>query len=186
MYKLVRFAITLQLLSFRFKIAESTCTNDSPCTPPPPQNLLRDGRTNQTFISVSAPCGNPVEEFCSPTTCGLFCNASDANRRYQIQDMIDAESSPTYWKSKNFDAPVTIQIDLNQKLLLHQVTVIFEFDYPSYVFIERSQDFGRSYGLIHHSAINCLVSSGISPSTRYLAKQPVCMAISLTVTPKAV
>ncbi|XP_065068970.1 laminin subunit gamma-1-like [Rhopilema esculentum] len=186
MYKLVRFAITLQLLPFCFKIAESTCTNNAPCTPPPPQNLLRDGRTNQTYISVSAPCGNPVEEFCSPTTCGLFCNASDPNRRYQIQDMIDAESNPTYWKSKNFDAPVTIQIDLNQKLLLHQVTVIFEFDYPSYVFIERSQDFGRSYGLIHHSAINCLTSSGISPSTSYRAKLPVCMEISLTLSPKAV
>lgn len=163
----------------------AVCTNNVPCFPTP-VDILGPSTINRVSFNVSSVCGNPVESFCSPDVCRLVCNASSPTDKHSKELMIDKYILPTYWKSKNLEYPVTIQLDLKQKLILHQMTITFQFEYPSYASIERSQDFGTSFYTIHRNAISCLASSATVASTNYKPASPVCMAILTSDTSKAV
>lgn len=179
-------AATILLLSSNFfQLAESVCTSNVACFPNP-EDVVSKISDGSVVFNVTSVCGNPPEAYCSPSTCGLLCNASDSSNRHPKEYMTDVYSLPTYWKSKNLESPVIIQVDLNMKLILHQITVSFQYEYPSHVQIERSQDYGRSYYIIHHNAINCVTSSGLVASSNYQATVPVCMTIVISHSSKAV
>ena len=161
---------------------ESLCVDNVPCFPGP----IDVSKMGSSQLSVNSTCGSPPETFCSLSDCTLLCNASDPANRHPKEYMIDTYANPTYWKSKNLDAPVMIQLDLNQKLILHQVVVTFELDHPSAVFLQRSQDFGKTYSIISYFAINCLASFGLPQSAGYQLTTAVCLPISTADTSKRV
>lgn len=166
-------------------MVDSICINNVPCFPTS-ADVLDPGTAGNINFTVTSVCGNPPESFCSPTVCGMLCNASDPVNRHPKEYMTDVYTAPTFWKSKNLVRPVTIQVDLNQRVILHQVTATFQYEYPSHIRIERSQNYGGSYTIIHHNAINCLTSSGLPLSTTYQPLTTVCMAISTSDASKAV
>ena len=164
------------------KNAESVCVDNVPCFPGP----LDVSKIGSSQLNVNSTCGSPPETFCSLSDCTLLCNASDPATRHPKEYMTDMFANPTYWKSKNLDAPVIIQLDLNQKLILHQVVVTFELDHPSAVYLQRSQDFGKTFSIISYFAINCVASFGLPESAGYQLTTAVCLPISTADTSKQV
>ena len=158
------------------RTVDAVCSNNVACFPTPVDILDAVAAGNINF-NVSSVCGNPPEFFCSKSDCSMLCNASDPANRHPKEYMTDGYNELTFWKSKNLEQPVTIQVDLNQKLILHQVIVTFQYDYPSYTRIERSQNYGNSYFIIHQNAINCQSSAGELPSATYKPLTTVCMTI---------
>ena len=182
----MKFPIVLLLFTHTFvSIIDAICINNVPCFPAS-ADVINPATAGSINFTVTSVCGSPPESFCSPTACGMLCNASDPANRHPKEYMTDVYTAPTFWKSKNLDRPVTVQVDLNQRLILHQVTATFQYDYPSHIRIERSQDYGSSYTIIHHSAIHCLTASGLQPSATYQPLTTVCMAISTSDSSKAV
>lgn len=182
MPSLAQLIVLLLSVACILKNADSVCVNNVPCFPGP----VDVSKIVNSQLNVNSTCGNPPETFCSSINCNLVCNASDPARKHPKEYMIDAYANPTYWKSKNLDAPVMIQLDLNQKLILHQVVVTFDLDHPSAVYLQRSQDFGKTYSIISYFAINCLTSFGVPQSAGYQLITAVCLPISTSDTSKQV
>lgn len=183
MSSVVSVAVFVFLIHTSMTMVDAVCTINVPCFPTPVDVLSSTRNINFTVTSV---CGSPPEAFCSPTACGMTCNASDPANRHPKEYMTDVYTLPTFWKSKNLVRPVTIQIDFNQRVILHQITATFQYDYPSHTQIERSQDYGNSYVAIHHNAVNCLNSIGRAASATYTPLETVCMTISTSDTSKAI
>lgn len=169
------FIVFIALISCRTEV-ESVCSPQAACYPAP---IDVSAVANSKF-NVTSTCGNPPETFCSKGDCTLMCNATDPAKMHPKQYMLDAYGLPTYWKSKNLEAPVTIQLDLPQKLILHQVVTTFEIDVPSGIYLQRSQDFGKTYSIIAYFAINCLSLFGRPQDATYKLTDVVCLKITTT------
>eukprot|EP00794_Sanderia_malayensis_P016180 gene16180-17806_t len=163
-------------LMHRNSYVDCICSSTSACYP-----VALDVAKLASFssLNVTSTCGSPREQFCSNNDCNLYCDASSESEKHPPSYLIDTFSLPTYWKSKNLVAPVTIQLTLNQKLILHQVVTTFSIDVPSGVYLERSQDFGRTYQRLVYFARNCLDLFSL-PATDYQLTNVVCLQIKTT------
>ncbi len=157
-------------------LGESICSSNTPCYP----NPLDVSNIAQSTLNATSTCGTPAESFCSKADCTLVCDASVEAQKHPKSYMVDNFNLATYWKSKNLEAPVTIQLDLQQKLILHQVVTTFEIDVPSGVYLERSNDFGKTYGRLAYFAINCLSMFGLTQAAGYSTTNTICLRISTT------
>ena len=153
--------------------AESVCLSSTPCYPPPTDVSV----LSSSFLNVSSTCGTPPEQFCTATSC-LLCNASSNNDRHPKEFLVDQYSLPTFWKSKNFEAPVYIQVDLGQRLILHQVVITFEFELPNGIYFQSSQDSGSTFRTLVYFARECVTTFSLPVSSGYNGINVVCLRIT--------
>lgn len=124
-----------------------------PCFAPP-----LDVSKNRGFkLSVSSKCGTPIEDFCVGVDCNFKCDASSNNSalNYGQSNMLDGYELQTYWKSKNFDEPVSIVFDLGSKMILHQITITFQYEFPNGLYIQKSNNDGLTYLTLMYYATRC-------------------------------
>lgn len=124
-----------------------------PCFAPP----LDVSKNGGFKLSVSSKCGTPVEDFCVGVDCSFKCDASsnDTALSYGSSNMLDGYELQTYWKSKNFDEPVTIVFDLGSKMILQQITITFQYEFPNGLYIQKSNNDGLNYLTLMYYATRC-------------------------------
>ncbi|XP_065644500.1 laminin subunit gamma-1 isoform X1 [Hydra vulgaris] len=128
-------------------------------------------------MTINSTCGEVPEDFCVDTDCSLKCDAKDEQTSHPGKYLIDSYDLITYWKSKNFDEPVFIQCDFGYNLMLHQITITFQFELPSSMYIQRSQDTGNSFTTLIYFALRCNDTFNMQESVNYNKLDVICLRI---------
>ena len=157
-----------------FHDVELSCMPTIPCFSPP----INVAKLPSYKLSINSTCGTPPEFFCVGRDCSFRCDASNNKTRHPARDILDAYESVTYWKSANFDEPVFLQFDFKNKLILHQITITFQFELPSALYIQRSQDFSQSYTTLAYFAGHCNHVFGMKESLNYKKLDVLCYVIN--------
>ena len=163
------FTIFIQNISF----VNGQCISNIPCFPPP----IDVGKLVPHKMVINSTCGDIPEDFCVGTDCSLKCDANDPQTSHPGSYLVDSYDLNTYWKSRNFDEPVFIQCDFGFNLILHQITITFQFELPASIYIQRSQDTGNSFTTIIYFAIRCNDTFGMPESVDYNKLELVCLRI---------
>ena len=122
-----------------------------PCFAPP-----MDVSKNSGFkLNTDSECGTPAEDFCVGVDCSFKCDSNNTALTFPPSNMLDAYELETYWKSKNFDEPVSIVFDLGSKMILHQITITFKFEFPNGLYIQKSNNDGSTYLTLMYYATRC-------------------------------
>lgn len=147
------FAILLFAISssVHFLPCATQCTEGAPCYPSPKD--IAAGRN----ITVNSTCGDPAEQFCIELNCESVCNANDNDLKHPASYINDDYNLGTYWKSKNFEYPVFMQLDLGAIYMLFNSIVTFQHDYhlPAAMHFAKSKDFGASFQPIAYFSTSC-------------------------------
>lgn len=171
---LVTFLFVFWLILNLPPLIKSQCADNTPCFPP----VIDAAKLPAFNLTINSTCGTPAEDFCVSTDCSLVCDASNPSNAHPPSHIIDSYELTTYWKSKNFDEPVFIRIDFGTKLLLHQISITFPFEVlPNGLYIERSQDGGKTYFVLAYYAIRCNDTFNLPTSTRYDGIKVLCFAL---------
>ena len=163
----------LILLSF-FSHVQSYCSPNVACFAPP----IDVAKLPTHKLTLNSTCGSPPEYFCVDEDCSLKCDTTNNQTWHPKEYILDDYESLTYWKSKNFDEPVFIQFDFNYTLILHQITLTFQFELPNGMYIQRSQDFGTTFKTLAYFAIQCNDIFDMAESLKYNKLEVVCFSIN--------
>jgi len=167
------------LLVNLFDTITSQCADNVPCFAAP-----KDISKNAGFnLTVTSTCGTPANDFCVGIDCKFSCDANDPTKSHPVSLLIDAYELETYWKSKNFDEPVSIIFDLGSKLILHQITITFQFEFPNGLYIQKSKDEGRTYLTLMYYAIRCNDTFNLQEASFYNNLDVLCFKLNPTVKP---
>lgn len=137
--------------SNNFLLCTASCVEGKPCYPTPKDIA---GKRN---VTVNSTCGDPVEQFCIELDCSFVCNSNDDTLKHPASYINDRFNLETYWKSKNFDYPVFMQLDLGAIYMLFNSIVTFQHDYhlPAAMYFAKSIDFGSSFQAVAFFAVDC-------------------------------
>lgn len=166
-----KFALFLLCLPHRVDLR---CPRNEPCFPPP----INAAKHKSHQLYINSTCGSPSETFCVGRDCSYVCDSENDDTKHPGTYIQDNYEVLTYWKSANFEEPVSIRFDFENKLLLHQITITFQFELPSSLYIQRSQDFGKTYTTLAFFAGQCFDTFGIEESVRYNKLKVLCFAIN--------
>ena len=149
----VNFAILLFVIScsVHFLPCATQCTEGIPCYP------SSKDISSKRNVTVNSTCGSPPEQFCIELDCSSVCNADDDALKHPASFINDGYNLPTYWKSKNFDHPVFMQIDLGSTFMLFSSIVTFQHDYhlPAAMYFAKSKDFGVRFQPVAYFSTSC-------------------------------
>ena len=150
------------------------CADQIACFAPP-----MDVSKNTGFkLNVDSECGIPAEDFCVGIDCSLKCDSTKSALTFPATNMLDSYELETYWKSKNFDEPVSIVFDLGSKMILHQITITFKYDFPNGLYIQKSNNDGSTYLTLMYYAIRCNDTFGLHESSFYNRLDVLCFKLS--------
>ena len=151
------------------------CANNVACFAPP----IYVAKLPVHNLTINSTCGlNEAEDFCVSTDCSLKCDNSNEETWHPAQLLVDKYELLTYWKSKNFDRPVFLRCDFGYKLILHQVTVTFQFELPNGLYIQKSDDFGIIFLTLAYFAIRCNDTFGLPSADFYNRLDVLCYRIT--------
>ena len=161
----VNFAIFLFVVlncSLQFLQCTAQCAEGKPCFPSPKDISAKRN------VTVNSTCGDPAEVFCVELECSFECNSNDDSAKHPASYINDEYSKKTYWKSKNFDYPVFMQLDLGALYMLFSSTVTFQHDYhlPASMYFAKSKDFGSIFQTVAFFAVDCEKSYNMTETNR--------------------
>lgn len=126
-----------------------TSCSTGPCYPPP-EDI--SGKFNLTANST---CGElSPESYCFNLQCDKVCDANNESLKHPASNVQDS-SFDSFWKSKNFEYPVSLQLDIGRNMLLYRSVVSFYHELPSAMYFLKSNDSGESYSPLIFFATNC-------------------------------
>lgn len=144
-------AILLTFLTFVCPTYSASCIEQT-CFP-----TTRDLTTVAgASISSNSTCGGTgVEDFCVKQDCVYKCDANVPSLSHGVNLTIDKFDGDTYWKSKNFDENVVLQLDLGHSYFFTEIFVTFRFEYPAAMYIAKSDDYGTSWRTVTYLSTDC-------------------------------
>ena len=147
------FTVSCLLAIFGAKIVscQDACSS-GPCYPPPADI---SGDFN---VTANSTCGDPAEQYCVKLDCTKVCNANDLNNEHPPSFVNDPFSDGTFWKSKNFEYPVVLQLDIGRTFMLYRSVVTFYHELPAAMYLLKSNDSGITYNPLTYFATNCTES----------------------------
>ena len=150
---IVYILVTLVLAStILFHCANSnSCTKDS-CFPPAWGLETVRGAS----ITANSTCGlSENEEFCIKQQCGYQCNNAVPSNYHGANLTIDTVNDDTYWKSKNLDENVVLEINLGHSYFFYEVTATFAFSYPAAMYFSKSDNHGATWETLAYFSSDC-------------------------------
>ena len=138
----------LAIVAAQIVSCQNQCSN-GPCYPSPSDIA---GKFN---VSANSTCGDPQEAYCMNLQCDKVCNANDGSLKHPPSFVYDEISAGTFWKSKNYEFPVVLQLDIGRTFLLYQSVVTFYHELPAAMYFLKSNDSGVTYRPITYFATNC-------------------------------
>ena len=120
-----------------------------PCYPSP-SNISKHSN-----VTANSTCGNPSEPYCVNLDCTNVCNASDENRKHPANFVNDDFREKTFWKAKNYEFPVVLQLEVRRTFMLYQSMVTFFHELPAAMYLLKSNDSGRTWNPLTYFATNC-------------------------------
>lgn len=132
-------------------------TNSTSCTG---QGCFPQSRDLTTVagasISSNSTCGLAgAEDFCVKRVCTYKCDATVPSQFHGVNLTIDQYDSDSYWKSKNFDENVVLQLDLGHSYFFTEIVATFRFEYPAAMYFAKSNDNGTSWKVLTYFSTNC-------------------------------
>jgi len=127
---------------------QDACSS-GPCYPPPADI---SGDFN---VTANSTCGDPSEAYCVKLDCTKVCNANDPNNEHPARFVNDPFADGKFWKSKNFEYPVVLQLDIGRTFMLYRSVVTFYHELPAAMYLLKSNDSGITYNPITYFATNC-------------------------------
>ena len=106
-------------------------------------------------VTANSTCGNPSEPYCVNLDCINVCNAFDDNLAHNASLVKDDFSKNTFWKSKNYEFPVVLQLGVRRTFMLYQSVVTFYHELPAAMYLLKSNDSGRTWNPLTYFATNC-------------------------------
>ncbi|XP_027039863.1 laminin subunit beta-1-like [Pocillopora damicornis] len=106
-------------------------------------------------VTANSTCGNPSEPYCVNLDCTNVCNAFDDNLAHNASLVKDDFSKNTFWKSKNYEFPVVLQLEVRRTFMLYQSVVTFYHELPAAMYLLKSNDSGRTWNPLTYFATNC-------------------------------
>ncbi|XP_057289958.1 laminin subunit gamma-1-like [Hydractinia symbiolongicarpus] len=155
-------------------VVSAQCASNIACFSPP----IDVAELSSNNITVNSTCGSPAEAFCVNTDCNLNCDATNNETHHPVSFLVDQYDLLTYWKSKNFEEPVYIQFDFGHNLILHQITLTFQFELPNGLYVQRSQNSGKTFLTLAYYAIRCADTFGLPEANFYNKTQVLCFLIN--------
>ncbi|XP_066933957.1 laminin subunit gamma-1-like [Clytia hemisphaerica] len=159
-----------------FDFVTSQCADQLPCFAAP-----LDISKNEGFnLNINSLCGSPPEDFCAGVDCNFKCDGNDPTNSYSPSRITDAYELETFWKSRNFDEPVTMVFDFGSKMILHQITITFQFEFPNGLYIQKSSDDGTTYLTLMYYAIRCNDTFQLAEANKYNRLDVLCFKLNPT------
>ena len=145
------FAVLSLLLICTIHVVSSQngCTGSGSCLPSP------EDIAGKFAVTSNSTCGDPVEQYCVGAACSKVCNANDNGLKHPANYTNDAFSLKTFWKSKNYEFPVYLQIDTGATFMLYQSVITFQHELPAAMYLAKSKDFGATYSEIAFFSSDC-------------------------------
>ena len=147
----VIFAVLSLLLICTIHVVSSQngCTGSGSCLP-----SLED-IAGKFAVTSNSTCGDPVEQYCVGADCSKVCNAKDNGLKHPANYTNDAFSLKTFWKSKNYEFPVYLQIDTGAMFMLYQSMITFQHELPGAMYLAKSKDFGATFSEVAFFSSDC-------------------------------
>jgi len=89
--------------------------------------------------------------------CSKVCTATDPNNKHPASFVDDPSADGKFWKSKNFEYPVALQVDFGRTFMLYRSVVTFYHELPAAMYLLKSNDSGKTFSPIRYFATNCTV-----------------------------
>ena len=144
-----------------FHVANSNdCTKES-CFPPTEHLETVHGAS----ITANSTCGgNGNEEFCVKGNCLHQCNNADpsSSNYHGVNLTIDSVDDDTYWKSKNLDENVVLELNLGHSYFFVSITATFAVGYPAAMYFSKSDDHGATWQILAYFSSDCNKYFGMS------------------------
>lgn len=145
-----KFVVSCLFAVFAVQIVscQDACSS-GPCYPNPTDIA---GNFN---VTANSTCGDPPETFCVNLNCSNVCNANSDGLKHPPSFVNDDIRANTFWKSKNYEYPVVLQLDTGRTFMLYESTVTFYHELPAAMYFLKSNDSGLTYRPITYFATNC-------------------------------
>ncbi len=127
---------------------QDTCSS-GPCFPLP-ANISGDFN-----VTANSTCGDPPEQYCVSLDCSKVCDAKDPSNEHPPRFVNDPFSDNKFWKSKNYEYPVVLQLDIGRMFMFYGSVVTFYHELPAAMYFLKSNDSGKTYSPITYFATNC-------------------------------
>ena len=141
--------VVLCLFAIFAAISGQDSCSTGPCYPTPSDI--------STYFNVTAnsTCGESPEPYCINLDCSKICNANDPNLTHPASFVNDDFRDNTFWKSKNYEFPVFLQLEVRRTFMLYQSVVTFSHELPAAMYLLKSNDSGRTWSPLSYFATNC-------------------------------
>uniref|UniRef100_A0A8D1WZW8 Laminin subunit beta 3 n=1 Tax=Sus scrofa TaxID=9823 RepID=A0A8D1WZW8_PIG len=150
------------LLLLCFVLNSVLCTQQAcsrgACYPPVGDLLI--GRTR--FLRASSTCGlTKPETYCTQyDEWKMKCCKCDSRlphnyNSHRVENVVSSSGPMRWWQSQNDVNPVSLQLDLDSKFQLQDITMDFKGPVPAGLLIERSSDFGKTWRVYQYLAADC-------------------------------
>ena len=148
------------IFALRIVLCQDSCTG-GPCYPPPADI---SGDFN---VTANSTCGDLPEQHCDQLNCNKVCDAKDPNNNHNPTFVNDPLGWGKFWKSKNFQYPVALQLDFGRTFMLYRSVVRFYHELPAAMYLLKSNDSGRTFDPITYFATNCKEAFNMSETPEY-------------------
>ncbi|KAM7054557.1 laminin subunit beta-3 [Molossus nigricans] len=140
-----------------FLYAQQACSRGA-CYPPAGDLLI--GRTR--YLRASSTCGlTRPETYCTQygqwqmKCCKCDSRLPHNYNSHRVENVVSSSGPVRWWQSQNDVNPVSLQLDLDRRFLLRDITMDFKGPMPAGMLIERSSDFGKTWHVYQYLAADC-------------------------------
>lgn len=108
-----------------------------------------------------------IRETCSAAKCSK-CNSAIPSQAHPPSAMSDSSFRypDTWWQSAEGVKEETLQLDLETEFLLTHLILVFRSPRPAAMVLERSQDRGRTWGVLRYFARDCEEAFGLTEGSQ--------------------
>lgn len=107
-------------------------------------------------VTANSTCGlRGSEEFCVKQQCGYQCNNALPSDFHGANLTIDTVNDDTYWKSKNLDENVVLELSLGHSYFFVEITATFFVKYPAAMYFSKSDDYGATWQTLAYFSSEC-------------------------------
>ena len=146
------YLLSLLLFSSLLLNAKAQCSLGGSCTTPSGDLTL--GRA----LGITSECSG---SYCPDGNTALPCPSNSS-------DLINDDNTGTLWISEVDPVlPVTIRLDLNNLMILHELDIQWESATPSSMILERSNDHGINWSVYRYWSIDCISDFNMSSISVY-------------------
>ncbi|XP_068930867.1 laminin subunit beta-3 isoform X1 [Petaurus breviceps papuanus] len=137
--------------------AQQACSRGA-CYPPVGDLLVGRAR----FLKASSTCGmTKPETYCTPygewkmKCCKCDSRLPHGYNSHRVENVVSSSGPTRWWQSQNDVSPVSLQLDLDRKFQLQDITLDLQGPLPAGMLIEHSPDFGKTWKVYQYVAPNC-------------------------------